>query len=156
MSSTRMASNVAVKTAVAAATTSTRTTTTTCLLLASRSRRSQPMQRTLSSLASAPSPSLAPHRQSQQARSYHSFASTSTIRSSSSGLHNSNNHNHKKTTVVRFFSSKGKRDLYELLGVDRTADKGAVKKAYYKLAKQYHPDTNKVRCVAFCFVHSSG
>lgn len=35
-----------------------------------------------------------------------------------------------------------KRDYYEVLGVSRDADAGAVKKAYRKLAKKYHPDTN--------------
>jgi len=36
-----------------------------------------------------------------------------------------------------------KRDYYEVLGVPRDADKAEVKKGYYKLAKELHPDTNK-------------
>ena len=35
-----------------------------------------------------------------------------------------------------------KRDYYEVLGVDKSADEAAIKKAYRVLAKKYHPDAN--------------
>ena len=35
-----------------------------------------------------------------------------------------------------------KRDYYEVLGLDKSADDSAIKKAYRSLAKKYHPDMN--------------
>lgn len=35
------------------------------------------------------------------------------------------------------------KDYYKTLGVDKGASKDEVKKAYHKLAKEYHPDINK-------------
>eukprot|EP00592_Proboscia_alata_P009533 CAMPEP_0194359250 /NCGR_PEP_ID=MMETSP0174-20130528/6522_1 /TAXON_ID=216777 /ORGANISM="Proboscia alata, Strain PI-D3" /LENGTH=472 /DNA_ID=CAMNT_0039130051 /DNA_START=168 /DNA_END=1586 /DNA_ORIENTATION=- len=61
-------------------------------------------------------------------------------RTINSSFHVSRNNN---TSSRRAFSSNNKRDFYDVLGVPRTSNKAEVKKAYFKAAKQYHPDTNK-------------
>jgi DnaJ-class molecular chaperone len=48
-----------------------------------------------------------------------------------------NSPNTNVTSTVHWYSN------LEILGVDRASDQPAIKKAYYKLAQQYHPDKNK-------------
>ena len=46
----------------------------------------------------------------------------------------------KKRRILSVFYALPRLDHYQLLGVDRHADKKAVKAAYYKLAGEFHPD----------------
>jgi DnaJ-domain-containing protein 1 len=42
--------------------------------------------------------------------------------------------------IDEFFSTLETRDAFELLEVDRAADKKEIKRAYFKLSKEFHPD----------------
>ncbi len=42
--------------------------------------------------------------------------------------------------IDEFFASLERRDAFELLEVDRHADKKEIKRAYFRLSKEFHPD----------------
>jgi DnaJ-domain-containing protein 1 len=50
---------------------------------------------------------------------------------------------HFRATPASRLADKGKKDLYETLGLQKEASKDDIKRAYYRLAKKYHPDQNK-------------
>jgi DnaJ-like protein len=42
--------------------------------------------------------------------------------------------------IDEFFNTLGSRDAFELLEITRTSDKKEIKRAYFKLSKELHPD----------------
>ena len=60
-----------------------------------------------------------------------------------------------RTSRIMAARGSAKKDFYQELGIERGASQSEVKKAYFQLAKKYHPDVNKEKGAAERFANIS-
>lgn len=65
-------------------------------------------------------------------------------KSSSNGLRLKSKSTVLNHQIAHFHTTKyNSKDYYKILNIEKGANQKEIKKAYYQLAKKYHPDTNK-------------
>ncbi|KAK5138218.1 hypothetical protein LTR08_004914 [Meristemomyces frigidus] len=76
-------------------------------------------------------------------RNYHSISHQSSLPRKPATCHRTNHERIQRRAFHPSPTSLATKDPYKALGVGTSASAGEIKKAYYGLAKKYHPDTNK-------------